>query len=99
MYNLALCYQYGKGTETNLEKAFYWYQKAAENGYEAAQNHLVTLYERGEVIERNLGKALDWYQKAAENGNKVAMYNLAIYYQYVRYIKKGFLLVSKSSRK
>ena len=33
MYNLALCYQYGKGTKKNLEKAIYWYQKAAENGY------------------------------------------------------------------
>ena len=31
-FNLALSYQNGEGTEKNLEKAFYWYQKAAKNG-------------------------------------------------------------------
>jgi len=31
-HNLATLYYNGEGTEKNLEKAFYWYQKAAENG-------------------------------------------------------------------
>ncbi|PKK62688.1 hypothetical protein RhiirC2_789989, partial [Rhizophagus irregularis] len=31
MFNLANKYREGEGTEKNLEKAFYWYQKAAEN--------------------------------------------------------------------
>jgi len=30
----------GEGTEKNLERAFYWYQRAAENGYNVAQNNL-----------------------------------------------------------
>ncbi len=40
MYNLALCYQHGKGTEKDLQKASYWCQKAAENGNEVAMYKL-----------------------------------------------------------
>ena len=35
---LALCYYYGKGTEKNLEEAFYWFKKAAERGYKDAMS-------------------------------------------------------------
>src|SRR3990170_2587345 len=35
---IAILYENGEGTEKNLEKAFYWYQKSAENGYIDAQN-------------------------------------------------------------
>ncbi len=52
----------------NLEKAFYWYQKAAENGNKAAMNNLAIHYENGKGTEKNLEKAFYWYQKAAENG-------------------------------
>ncbi|POG65065.1 hypothetical protein GLOIN_2v1670037 [Rhizophagus irregularis DAOM 181602=DAOM 197198] len=31
MFNLVKCYSNGDGTRKNLEKAFYWYQKLAEN--------------------------------------------------------------------
>src|ERR1044072_167178 len=40
MYNLVKCYKNGEGTEKNLEKAFYWYQKTAENGNIDAMNSL-----------------------------------------------------------
>src|ERR1700742_3673206 len=47
MFNLA-CYYYGKGTEKDLEKAFYCYQKD---------------YYFGEGTEKNLEKSFYWYQK------------------------------------
>ncbi|POG79375.1 hypothetical protein GLOIN_2v1527224, partial [Rhizophagus irregularis DAOM 181602=DAOM 197198] len=31
MFDLVKCYNNGEGTKKNLEKAFYWYQKVAEN--------------------------------------------------------------------
>src|ERR1043165_4780915 len=76
-FNLANSYYNGEGTEKNLEKAVYWYQKAAENGNNNAMNSLARCYYNGEGTEKNLGRALHWCQKAAENGNKVAMNNLA----------------------
>src|SRR5436305_6550150 len=68
MNNLAKCYENGEGTEKNLKKAFYWYQKAAKNGNKNAMNNLAICYENGEGTEKNLEKAFYWYQKAAENG-------------------------------
>ncbi|CAI2163791.1 3472_t:CDS:2 [Funneliformis geosporum] len=45
-YNHALLYK-GKGIEKNLEKAFYWYQKSAENNVAVAQLRLALLYKNG----------------------------------------------------
>jgi len=50
--NLGFLYEKGKGTEKDLEMAFYWYRKAAESGYSVAQNNLGLLYEKGEGTER-----------------------------------------------
>ncbi|EXX50137.1 hypothetical protein RirG_273700 [Rhizophagus irregularis DAOM 197198w] len=57
MNNLAIFYENGEGIEKNLEKAFHWYQKAAENGNENAMNNLAICYESGEGIEKDLKKA------------------------------------------
>ncbi|PKC17062.1 HCP-like protein [Rhizophagus irregularis] len=82
MIDLAACYHDGKGTEKDLEKSFYWNQKAAENGDEKALFNLALSYNNGEGTEKNLEKAFYWYQKAAENGYDVkTMVNLAICYQ------------------
>ncbi|RIA81548.1 hypothetical protein C1645_716941 [Glomus cerebriforme] len=83
MNELACCYYNGKGTEKNLEKAFYWYQKASENenGNEIAMIGLAICYESGFGTEKNLEKAFYWYQKASENGNGFGMNNLAICYK------------------
>src|SRR5436853_5053860 len=58
-----------KEIKKNLEKAFYWYQKAAEGNYISAQYNLSYLYKCGKGTEKNLEKAFYWYQKAAE-GNR-----------------------------
>src|SRR5436190_248752 len=80
-FNLANSYYNGEGTEKNLEKAFYWYQKAAENGNNNAMYNLARCYKNREGTEKNLEKALHWYQKAAENGNNNAMNSLAKCYK------------------
>ena len=42
-FNLGLCYRYGKGTEVDLGKARYWYERAAAKGYELATRNLADL--------------------------------------------------------
>ncbi|RGB27613.1 kinase-like domain-containing protein [Rhizophagus diaphanus] len=77
MNKLARCYDYGEGTEENLEKAFYWFQKAAENGSADAMNNLADSYHYGKGTEMDFEESFYWYQKAAENGSTDAMNNLA----------------------
>src|SRR3990170_3029559 len=57
---------HGKGIEKNLEKAFYWYQRAAENGNKFAMNGLAICYKNGEGTEKSLEKASYWSQKLAK---------------------------------
>ena len=37
MYNLGMCYKYGRGTKKNLEEAKYWLSKAVKAGYKDAE--------------------------------------------------------------
>ena len=39
-YIVGLCYQIGHGVEQNPNKAYEWFMKAAEQGYEKAINAL-----------------------------------------------------------
>ncbi len=56
IYSLAQFYKNGKEIEKDLEKSFYWYQKAAENGFIKAQYDLALLYQEGKKIEKNCKK-------------------------------------------
>ena len=73
MNSLVLYFKYGEETEKNLEKAFYWYQKAAENGQINAMFNLALCFKNGEGTEKNLEKAFYWYQIA--KSNKIAFKN------------------------
>ncbi|MDE7252967.1 MAG: hypothetical protein K2O32_08505 [Acetatifactor sp.] len=55
-----------------VEEAYKWYRKAAEQGYTEAQYTIGTFYENGTCVEQDYGKALEWYGKAMEQGNESA---------------------------
>ena len=59
--------------EKDLEKAFYWTERAAEHGDWDAQCNLAEFYEDGIGTEKNLEKAKEWYRKAAEQGHDMAL--------------------------
>ena len=69
MYNLALMYQAGFGTEENPELAYQWYRKAADAGDAGAMRMV------GWCIENRYGiqnPALEWYERAADAGDEEA---------------------------
>jgi len=67
-HSLGNRYSHGEGVERDLEKAIYWYTKAAEQGNASAQNNLGNSYFKGEGVERDVEKAMYWLTKSAQQG-------------------------------
>ncbi|WDV48062.1 tetratricopeptide repeat protein [Clostridiaceae bacterium M8S5] len=78
-YPLAECqigyfYYEGLGIEKDIDKSFYWTERAAKHGDRDAQVNLAELfYEKGCVVEKDNEKAKEWYKKAAINGHPEAI--------------------------
>ena len=75
---LAYMYLRGEGTEQDLEKAFEWTEKSAEQGFAQAQNELGRAYEQ---MKQDYNKAIEWYKKAAAQGFQEAQQNLDRLYE------------------
>lgn len=71
---LAYLYQCGKISETDCDKAIYWYEKAAAQGNTHAMDCLYRIYHGRERY--NPEAALKWKQQAASQGSNSAMTSL-----------------------
>jgi uncharacterized protein len=72
-YNLAVMYQKGDGTEIDMEKSIYWYQKAANAGIPMAEYNLGMLYFEGKFIEKDELKAKSLWESASKKGYEPAV--------------------------
>jgi len=75
-------YDKGKGVTQDYKQAVYWYQKAAEQGYAEAQNHLGNMYRKGLGVSQDNAEAVKWYRKSADQGDSLAQYNIGKMYAY-----------------
>ena len=79
--NLGYMYLYGNnGVEQDFEKAFEYYNMAAEQNNPIALNNIGSLYFNGIGVEKNRAKALEYFRRSAINGNDNAATNLAFIY-------------------
>ncbi len=72
-----------RGVEVSSSKkdiAFYWANKAYENGSISAITRLACFYENGISVEKDLEKALELYTKALDAGDIEAKVRLALFY-------------------
>ena len=72
-YNLAVMYQKGDGVEQNMNKSFFWYEKAAHSNLVIAQYNLGMIYFEGAIVEKDEAKAKELWQKAAAQGLEIAV--------------------------
>ncbi|MCG3659941.1 tetratricopeptide repeat-containing protein [Aliarcobacter butzleri] len=85
-------YELGKIYRKNGEyiKAFEYFQKSANQGYDKAEFILGYMYSHGEGIEKDYQKAIQWYEKSANQNNSNAQFNLATMYSHGEGIEKDY---------
>ena len=77
---LGRLYEAGKFFAKDEQKAFEYYQAAAEKNNLYAQGNLGAMYYNGQHVSRDLEKARYWLSKGAENGDLKSQENLSLMY-------------------
>lgn len=72
MYNAAVCYLNGEGTERDSLAAFKYFRKAANMGEERALHNLASCYMHGIGTTRNDSLAVYYYTMSADNGTAIS---------------------------
>ncbi len=73
-YGLGLLYFRGNGVPSDQQQAFYYFSKAAHEGYGMAQSKLGVMYHQGfGGVRKDYESARYWFEKAAASGVAEAM--------------------------
>ncbi len=90
---------YSRGNEYYAQKDYViaaaLYKKAAEYGYDRAQNNLGWCYQHGLGVEKDYTKAAQWYRKSATQGYAKAQNNLGYCYEHGYGVKKDYAMASE----
>jgi TPR repeat protein len=98
-YNLAVCFDIGKGVGKNLVEALKWYRKAAEQGDAKSQYNLAVCLSTGEGVEKDESESVKWYRMAADQGYASAQSNLGYCYYSGKGVSKNLVEALKWYRK
>ena len=77
---LATMYRDGNSVDANIDKAVFWYLKAASLGMPEAQVAIGLLYHQGGGVKRNHTQAIYWFRKAADQQSPDGENNLGTMY-------------------
>ncbi|GBC47663.2 kinase-like domain-containing protein [Rhizophagus irregularis DAOM 181602=DAOM 197198] len=74
-------YENGIGIEKDLKKAFYWYEKAANNGNIIAKHNLGDCYLNGNGVKKDHNKAFELFKQSANGGYSSGILMLGYCYE------------------
>lgn len=77
---LGLKYEKGEEVNKNLQTAFSWFQKSANNNYCYAQYNLARFYEKGLYVQKDIATAIQYYKKAASNYHSYSCFKMGKFY-------------------
>ena len=75
-FYLAVCYQYGIGTEKSDPDAFKMYRKAAERGLPDAMYHIAAFYRDGIAVAQDTAREKEWLQRYSKKGGQFLLTDL-----------------------
>ncbi len=75
-FYLAVCYQYGIGTEKSDPDAFRMYRKAAERGLPDAMYHIAAFYRDGIAVAQDTEREKEWLQRYSKKGGQFLLTDL-----------------------
>ncbi len=87
-FYLVVCYEHGRGVDSDITKAFACYLEAAQLGFPEAQYNAGFSYREGSGVEQDYQKAAEWFEKAARNGEEWAQRDLGYCYFYGQGVPK-----------
>lgn len=90
-YDLAKCFEQGRGIKKSSQNALHYYRLAADNGNEFAQNRLGDAYLKGELgLKKSVTQAIHYHQLAANQKNSFSLMRLAECYETGDGVAKDF---------
>lgn len=89
-YSLGLMFYRGQEVAQDVEKAAYWFTKAAEKGYIEAQRFLGLMYSIGKGVSKDEKQAAYWYTKVAEQGFPDDQFTLGLIYETGKGVPKDY---------
>lgn len=72
--------EFGQGVERDKQKAYTWYQRAADQGEVSAWHNLGRSYNFGTGVAQDFETAEEWYRKAADRGYTKSLFFLGTLY-------------------
>ena len=73
LYNLGVAHEKALGGSRDVEKAVYWFTRAADQRDASAQFNLGVLHHpRGSGVVKDINVATQWFRMAADNGHEAA---------------------------
>jgi TPR repeat protein len=71
---------FGEMGEKNLQKAWFYFKKAADKNYPQSQYNLAGMLYYGEGVDENKSAAMQLFRKSAENGFAASWISLGEFY-------------------
>lgn len=91
-----------EGVPQDEKKAFFWFEKSANQGDRNAQYYMGACYSLGKGVKKDISQSFYWLEKSAEQGHPDAQYNLACLYlnekDVQEFVLKTFTLIFEKTK-